>query len=409
MSILPDHYQILEYTEKDAIPYLHSSVYHFGMRKQTTEKRNRLRKVRVNTATLLSLERFKREYNLRISKPTEPPAEEKEKIPEAPSPAAIPQRAEVSAPQKSEATVEPEKAPEKVPPKQERKVETVPERKFSKKEWIMVGIMILIVSLFSLFGNLGWYESGATISLGGYDFSKDWLYWSFLVSLGLVPGFILISFIFNPAGVKPVFRRSLHVFSWLFFSVCGIPAYMVIATILGQFLHCPVMLSHYVAAVLTLLYEYLIIKLYAYDKLEAKFIGWELFRFALVGVVAAITDFLCTTATRAACNATGLADLANGSLYVTLIAVTVGFAAGVVVNYILSVYMVYKASTKSTAGKWWGVLLFIALSAVGWLIGIGIEYWLYNLWSWTYILVFIIRTLVVLIWNYLSRKLILFK
>lgn len=282
-------------------------------------------------------------------------------------------------------------------------------KKFNKKEWIIVCILALAGALISILGGIGDWNPDKTITISDYSLSLDLMLWAGLVSVFIIPAFQAAVFIVNPEGSKPVFKRTLHVVAWVLFVVCGVLAHMVLTVLMIQFAGLSGYLAHPISMFVVLIYEYLITKLYAYGCLESGFLGWELFRFALVGIVASVADFLCTSLTRAGLNATGLAVMSSGTTIITVIAVTVGFAVGVVINYLLSVYMVYKSSNRSTARKWWGVLLFILLSAVGLLIGIGIEAWLYDSVGLSYILVFIIRTVIVLVWNYISRKLILFR
>lgn len=285
----------------------------------------------------------------------------------------------------------------------------VEKKKFNKKEWIIVCILALAGALISILGGIGDWNPDKTITISDYSLSLDLMLWAGLVSVFIIPAFQAAVFIVDPEGLKPVFKRTLHVVAWVLFVVCGVLAHMVLTVLMIQFAGLSGYLAHPISMFVVLIYEYLITKLYAYGCLESGFLGWELFRFALVGIVASVADFLCTSLTRAGLNATGLADMSSGTTIITVIAVTVGFAVGVVINYLLSVYMVYKSSNRSTARKWWGVLLFILLSAVGLLIGIGIEAWLYDSVGLSYILVFIIRTVIVLVWNYISRKLILFR
>lgn len=277
----------------------------------------------------------------------------------------------------------------------------------SKANKIEIGWVLglsLFVALFAMLGGLAGYNPDSNFVISGFKLSKDMLYFGFLTSLGVVPGFLILAQIVNPSKETPKFTRGLNVAGWLLFSVCGILAYMVLVAILVQYCYFPVVLGHFVTAFVVCVYEYLVLKLYAYQRIESTAIGWEIFRFGLVGIVATIADFLCTSMTRMALTPTGLNEFV-----VTFIAVTIGFAVGVVVNYFLSVYMVYKA-TKSKASKtWWGIILFIVMSAVGLGIGIGMESLFYNHLQWPYILVFLFRTAVVLVWNYLSRKFVLFK
>lgn len=285
----------------------------------------------------------------------------------------------------------------------------VEKKRFNKKEWIIVCILALAGALISILGGIGDWNPDKTITISDYSLSLDLMLWAGMVSVFIIPAFQAAVFIIDPEGSKPVFKRTLHVVAWGLFVICGVLAHMVLTVLMIQFAGLSGYLAHPISMFVVLIYEYLITKLYAHGCLESGFLGWELFRFALVGIVASVADFLCTSLTRAGLNATGLADMSSGTTVITVIAVTVGFAVGVVINYLLSVYMVYKSSNRSTARKWWGVLLFILLSAVGLLIGIGIEAWLYDSVGLSYILVFIIRTVIVLIWNYISRKLILFR
>ena len=78
------------------------------------------------------------------------------------------------------------------------------------------------------------------------------------------------------------------------------------------------------------------------DRSKSK--GWELFRFLVCGVAAALSDYL----------AAQLIVLAMRNVnYVTVIIVStmVGFAVGVVVNYLISTYWVYQNVDKSVQTK----------------------------------------------------------
>ena len=82
----------------------------------------------------------------------------------------------------------------------------------------------------------------------------------------------------------------------------------------------------------------------------------------------------------------------------------------------MSTYMVYKASKSNLAKTAKGVIFFVVLSAIGLGIGIGLEYLLYDLFYLTlgigifiYPVVFVVRTLVVMVYNYLSRKLLIYR
>ncbi|MCR5079341.1 MAG: GtrA family protein [Bacilli bacterium] len=161
---------------------------------------------------------------------------------------------------------------------------------------------------------------------------------------------------------------------------------------------------------------------------RSKNVKLEIIRFVVIGVVATIVD----AGVRALVTylISGIPDIA-----VTIISVLCGFAASVVVNYVFSVLWVFqnvkdKKKSKTQKSFW----LFVGLGFIGllfhWGLNIGAEL-LFNLggisitegqrmifetikdgtWSflwninfWMWVLIFVLGTLIVLVWNYLSRK-----
>ena len=157
---------------------------------------------------------------------------------------------------------------------------------------------------------------------------------------------------------------------------------------------------------------------------------WELAKFLITGVVCALADFLTTALFLKIC---------AGIPYETLksaISLLAGFIVGVTLNYILSTFWVFKGKqdrsvTKSTKF----IVLFVIFSAVAY----GLSYGTYELcrvifqntasvnindaniayilkftfWGdalfWLFFLAFFLKTLVGLIWNYFTRKYILYK
>lgn len=143
----------------------------------------------------------------------------------------------------------------------------------------------------------------------------------------------------------------------------------------------------------------------------------EIIRFLLVGVICTAVDF-------------GVSSLVQYVIYpqadvykiigitITLnifLAALFGFIFGVITNYILSIVVVFKnIENKKTSRSLKGFVVFVLLSTIGFLINYAIKE-LGNLiipmednFLW-FVFVFGVATLIVLIYNYISRKLILFK
>lgn len=163
--------------------------------------------------------------------------------------------------------------------------------------------------------------------------------------------------------------------------------------------------------------------------------GLELIRFLICGVAAALTDYLfCQLVVLA------LHSFLNKT-WVTIISTAIGFIFGVVVNYLISTYWVYQnvdkdIKTKSKRFMMW----FFILSLCAMLLSIGAmlicNVVVTNNWGeennivnlsimelikenrigflktfifWAYFISFCIKTIVGLIFNYFTRKFILYK
>ena len=172
---------------------------------------------------------------------------------------------------------------------------------------------------------------------------------------------------------------------------------------------------------------------------------YEILRFAVTGVVATIVDFAVSYVLRFAFknnwNAVDSAgEFINPSLHyvATGICVTAGFLVSLVVNWFMSKLWVFqnvdKEKNYNKAKYVWG---FIGLSVGGFALGTGLmvlgEYicgaaWgiTYpsnpfdeNIWGnlfktgglsfWAYFIMFALKTLIVLVYNYLTRKFFIFK
>lgn len=156
---------------------------------------------------------------------------------------------------------------------------------------------------------------------------------------------------------------------------------------------------------------------------------WELVKFLITGVTCAIADYLTSVLFLKICN--GLPEALKSA-----ISLLAGFIVGVILNYILSTYWVFKGKqddkvTKSAKF----VALFILFSAIAY----GLSYGTYELcrfvfnnsahvnindcniayifqftfWGdalfWLFAVAFVTKTLVGLVWNYFTRKYILYK
>lgn len=155
----------------------------------------------------------------------------------------------------------------------------------------------------------------------------------------------------------------------------------------------------------------------------------ELIRFLFTGLVCALADFLTTSLF--------LMILKNAPVVLqSVLSLLAGFTVGVILNYILSTYWVFKGKQDAKVTKSVSfIILFIVFSAIAYGLSlgtyelcriiflnathrnineIGIDYLLKftfwgNLTFWLYFLAFFLKTLVGLVWNYFTRKYILYK
>lgn len=165
------------------------------------------------------------------------------------------------------------------------------------------------------------------------------------------------------------------------------------------------------------------------QKDKNKSLSLEVIRFIITGVIATLIDFGVSYL---------VASFLNDELgvYKTIICYASGFLVSLVANYLLSAFWVYKNVDKSVNKKSAkNIVLFAFFSLVGLFIGTAMMYgfkkldkvyinsnfenWLkfltdkeveFNFWSFFYACLFFgVKTLVVLVWNYLSRKFFIFK
>ena len=249
-----------------------------------------------------------------------------------------------------------------------------------------------------------------------YSASKEFVFDKSFAKASLILGAFIsilyfLSFAFiKPSGIKPTFGKKLR---WLYpliiLGLFGYLAYLVIALFLSG-LSISFTVSSFLACLIVGVYDYLIYKMYAEKRTFSNFIFWEIFRFAIVGLVAAVFDF-------ATCFVVQFIFFkGNEAGYVTFIATACGFIIGVIINYLMSTYMVYKAAKSNFSKSFKGMLTFFILSAIGLGIGVGIQYFLYdflyvsqNIGFFSYPVDFVIRTLIVMVYNYITRKIFIYK
>lgn len=162
-----------------------------------------------------------------------------------------------------------------------------------------------------------------------------------------------------------------------------------------------------------------------------KKISLELIRFAITGLASAIVDFvLCFIINSLLKNVISIEPLLVG------IYTLIGFIGGVITNYLLSSFWVFKnVDNKSEQKTIKFITVFVLLSAVGWVISFltmygctrlfivafnqdindfdilsifNINTWI-SIKFWLFVLAFFFKTLLGMIWNYLTRKFILYK
>ncbi|MCR5414381.1 MAG: GtrA family protein [Kiritimatiellae bacterium] len=133
-----------------------------------------------------------------------------------------------------------------------------------------------------------------------------------------------------------------------------------------------------------------------------KVLVFEFLRYAVVGGIATVADW----GTLWIAQELFFKDVAGG-LYIST---ALGFAAGLTVNYLLSLWFVFTQTKDRGKGRSVGAFLVfgvIGLMGLGWTelgMWIGVE-----LLGWHYMIVKAFMTAAVLVWNYLGRKILIFR
>ncbi len=151
---------------------------------------------------------------------------------------------------------------------------------------------------------------------------------------------------------------------------------------------------------------------------------WEIVRFLLVGGVATLCDYIVFYIFRQWLLPNHLLNTAAWDIFSLILATALGFIVGLLVNWVLSVHFVFRAvRDERQARSRKSFMLFTIIGIIGLIItelGVvllvqifpavtlfGVESFLALPWSeW---IAKIVMTCIVLVWNYLGRKIFIFK
>ena len=276
----------------------------------------------------------------------------------------------------------------------------------------VITLSSLIISSFTATGIFQSDESISIIYSKGKELliDKRTLLFSLLFSFIDILLFYSFLFFYNPSSVKIIINSNYkNVFILSVLSIFGNLAFIMIAVFLKS-LNLHISLAVFTSSLLTNTYCYLLYKMYLENYCYSNKLFYEVFRFLIVGLIAAVFDFLLCYIFQF------IIFKGNENVYVTVISTIMGFLIGVVINYLLSTYMVYKKTDNKKAKNVKGMIIFLLLAVIGLLLGIGIQALFYDLLFvkkgvsfFSYPITFIFRTFVVMVYNYISRKLILYK
>ena len=141
----------------------------------------------------------------------------------------------------------------------------------------------------------------------------------------------------------------------------------------------------------------------AIDKDRLRLLGMEFLRYIVVGGTAFLVDYSILYVTKTFV----FNSLGDTGVY---IATAIGFIAGLIYNYILSLTFVFKeAKAKKKGRSFGGFVLFTVIGVIGLILTEAGMYAGYQLLNIHYMIVKIFVAMVVLIWNYAARKILIFR
>ena len=128
----------------------------------------------------------------------------------------------------------------------------------------------------------------------------------------------------------------------------------------------------------------------------------EFFRYAIVGGIAFLADF----GTLVAAQELFLKQYPSG----VYIATVFGFVVGLAVNYALSLWFIFTQKKDKGKGRSLGAFLVFGVIGLLGLLWTELGMWAgIELLEWNYMVVKVLVTGAVLVWNYLGRKVLIFR